>query len=87
LHGRCSSGGSSTPGVSLPAFAGSLILVSLGLTMVGMIQYRRQQREMHDQVRGILAEYMPLDENQKHPNDTSMGIPDTDETELEFTIS
>jgi hypothetical protein len=87
LHGRCSSGGSSTPGVSLPAFAGSLILVSLGLTMVGMIQYRRQQREMHDQVRGILAEYMPLDENQKHPNDTSMGISDTDETELEFTIS
>jgi hypothetical protein len=87
LGGRCSSGGSSTPGVSIPAFAGSLALVSLVLTLVGMIQYRRQQRQMHDQVRGILAEYMPLDDNQKHPNDTSMGIPDTEDNDLEFTIS
>jgi hypothetical protein len=39
---------------------------------------------MRNQVRGILAEYMPLDENQKQQGDTSIGIPDTDS---EFTIS
>jgi hypothetical protein len=86
MAGKCSSGGSSTPGVSIPAFAGSLALVSVIFAVVGMIQYRRQQLHMRNQVRGILAEYMPLDENQKNHNDTSMGIPDT-ETELEFTIS
>jgi hypothetical protein len=85
--GRCpgGGGGSSTPGISIPAFVVSLALVSVVLTLVGMIQYRRQQRHMHDQVRGILAEYMPLDENQKHPNDTSMGI--SDDAESTFTFS
>jgi hypothetical protein len=83
LDGYCADGGSSTPGVSIPAFAGSLALVSVIFALVGMITYRRQQLHMRNQVRGILAEYMPLDENQKQ-NDTSMGIPDND---LEFTIS
>jgi hypothetical protein len=84
LNGKCASGGSSTPGVSIPAFAGSLALVSFMFALVGVIQYRRTQLHMRNQVRGILAEYMPLDENQKQQGDTSMGIPDTDS---EFTIS
>lgn len=84
LDGGCSSGSTgAAPGVSIPAFAGSLMIVSVIFGVAGLIQYRRQQRHMRDQVRGILAEYMPLDSNQK-PLDTSMGIP---ETQSEFTIS
>jgi hypothetical protein len=89
LNGKCSAGsgggGSSTSGVSMPAFVGSLALVSVVLALVGMVQYRRQQRHMRDEVRGIMAEYMPLDENQKHPNDTSMEMSDTGESTFTFS--
>jgi hypothetical protein len=84
LSGTCSSGGTMQPGVSIPAFAGALALVSVAFALVGLIQYRRQQLHMRAQVRGILAEYMPLDENQKQQGDNSVGLEDTDS---EFTIS
>jgi hypothetical protein len=86
IDGVCSTGGTGqATGVSLPAFASSLLLITVVFTIGGLIQYRRQQRHMRDQVRGILAQYMPLDENQKREvEDNSVGIPDND---LEFTIS
>jgi len=70
-------------GVPLPWFAGVLTGVVVLFSCIGFIHYRRQQRYMRDQVRGILAEYMPMDENQKQ-TDTSVGIEDTDN---EFTIT
>ena len=43
----------------------SLFLVSAAFSGVGYWQYKKSQRQMRDQVRGILAEYMPLDEDGK----------------------
>lgn len=51
--------------VSMPVFAASLAAVVVCFSIVGLIQWQRSQRQMRAQVRGILAEYMPLDENQK----------------------
>ncbi len=62
--------------VSMPVFAASLVVVVACFSCVGLIQWQRSQRQMRAQVRGILAEYMPLDENQKvesvgfHEDDT-----------------
>jgi len=43
----------------------SLFCVSGVFCGIGYWQWKRSQRQMRDQVRGILAEYMPLDENGK----------------------
>lgn len=49
--------------VSVQVFAASLLAVVIIFSCVGMIQWQRSQRQMRAQVRGILAEYMPIDEN------------------------
>jgi hypothetical protein len=51
--------------VSVPVFATSLGAVVFCFGCIGLIQWQRSQRQMREQVRGILAEYMPLDENNK----------------------
>jgi hypothetical protein len=58
--GRCSSSGGGG-GVSTPVFVGSLLGITAFFSMLGYVVYRRQQQHMRDQVRGILAEYMPID--------------------------
>ncbi|GMH99026.1 hypothetical protein TrST_g8310 [Triparma strigata] len=50
--------------------SGATLVLSLLITVGvmgggGYVYYRRTQREMRDQVRGILAEYMPLDDGQE----------------------
>jgi hypothetical protein len=88
LGGHCPSGGLAGNGVSLTTFLGALFVLSLLFLCTGLVQYRRQQRYMRDQVRGIMAEYMPLDGNQRKPTDTSVGIEDDDRHgDLNFTIS
>lgn len=47
-------------GVSSLAFATSMLGLTLLFAIVGYIVYQRQQRRMRDEVRGILAEYMPV---------------------------
>lgn len=37
-------------------------MIGAVMAMIGMAYYRRSQRQMRDQVRSILAEYMPLDD-------------------------
>jgi len=49
--------------VSKTAFLGSVIALSGIFGLIGLIQYRRTQRKIREQVRGIVAEYMPLDKN------------------------
>jgi PA domain len=89
--GKCSAA-SGNGGVSLQTFVGALFALSGIFLCVGLVQYKRQQSYMRDQVRGILAEYMPLDERQRRAMDTSVGISDADSPhdghgDLQFTIS
>mmetsp|Transcript_6355 Transcript_6355/g.9659 ORF Transcript_6355/g.9659 Transcript_6355/m.9659 type:complete len:537 (+) Transcript_6355:2-1612(+) len=74
--GHCPGAPGSMDTVSVPVFAGALLSVVLCFSCVGIIQWQRQQMQMRSQVRGILAEYMPLDENNKVE---SAGIMDTDD--------
>ena len=71
------------PAVSVPVFLGAMIGITLVFTLAAYVMHQRQQRHMQAEVRGILAQYMPVDGTR--PNvDTSVGI---EETEGEFTIS
>lgn len=47
-------------GISTAAFAVSMVGITLVFGIVGYIVYRRQQLRMRAEVRGILAEYMPV---------------------------
>mmetsp|Transcript_13071 Transcript_13071/g.22212 ORF Transcript_13071/g.22212 Transcript_13071/m.22212 type:complete len:508 (+) Transcript_13071:1614-3137(+) len=51
--------------VSFPFFAGTMVVLVFIFACLGLIQWQRSQRQMREQVKGILAEYMPLDENNK----------------------
>jgi hypothetical protein len=62
--GRCQSGGGgSSGGVSSGFFAFSMLTVVAVFTAMGAYQYQRTREQMRNEVRGILAEYMPLDDN------------------------
>ena len=81
VDGKCPD--DATGAVSTPVFAASLAGVVFCFGCIGLIQWQRSQRQMREQVRGIMAEYMPLDENNKVE---SAGIPmDDDDHEAEFT--
>jgi len=76
--GRCPGNGPENS-VSLPTFYGALAAVVGIFSCLGMIQWQRSQRQMRAQVRGILAEYMPLDENNKVE---SVGIPEDEDEDV-----
>lgn len=48
-------------GVSPHVFMGSILLISLVFGAAAFWHYRKTREEMREQVRGILAEYMPLE--------------------------
>ena len=48
--------------VSTPTFVLSLMFVSAAFAALGFWYYKRSQEEMRDHVRGILADYMPLED-------------------------
>lgn len=73
--GYCPGSGSPNS-VSVPVFAASLAGVVVCFGFMGLIQWQRSQRQMRAQVRGIMAEYMPLDENNKVDQ---VGIPDDED--------
>ncbi len=58
LDGYCASQSS---GVSHAVFIGTMVGMSVLFAVVLLIQYRRSKRQIRQQVRGIIAEYMPLD--------------------------
>ncbi|GMI04279.1 hypothetical protein TrRE_jg5017 [Triparma retinervis] len=60
-------------GVSTGTLVGSLLFTVGIMGGAGFVYYRRQQAEMRDQVRGILAEYMPLDDDGLSTQLTSKG--------------
>ena len=63
--GKCH-GGKGGGGVSKNAFMGSIILLSCVFGGVAFWHYRKTREEMREQVRGILAEYMPLEGDDGH---------------------
>ena len=58
-NGGSSGGGG---GISTGTLVFSLLFTIGIMGAAGFVYYKRTQREMRDQVRGILAEYMPLDD-------------------------
>lgn len=62
VNGHCAGAAGA---VSVPVFAASMAAIVVIFGCIGVIQWQRSQRQMRAQVRGILAEYMPLDENNK----------------------
>lgn len=64
--GYCSNSGSasssSTKGVSTHTFVTSMFMVCALFVGLGVWHYKKTREEMRDQVRGILAEYMPLED-------------------------
>lgn len=70
--------------VSMPVFAGTLAAVILCFGILGVVQHQRNQAQMRSQVRGIMAEYMPIDKNQSVE---SVGIPEDDDLDLQVEIS
>jgi len=75
--GKCTAGGPmGSGGVSPILFAGTIALF-LGFFVVACCQYRRSQLAMRSEVRGIMAEYMPIDKSQAMgDNDNSIGLTD-----------
>jgi hypothetical protein len=63
-EGHCPGSGS-MDAVSVPVFLGTLLGVTICFGCLGLIQWQRSQRQMRSQVRGILAEYMPIDANKQ----------------------
>lgn len=66
----CASTVKANNSVSTGMFATSMLALSAFFMCVGAIQYRRSQNAVRSQVRGIIAEYMPLDEE----NDINTAI-------------
>lgn len=68
--GRCSGSSSSSKssdsGVSSHTFASSMLLVIAVFAGLGVWHYKKTREDMREQVRGILAEYMPLEDNDVH---------------------
>lgn len=51
--------------VSTHSFFGWMILVIGGFSVLGVWYYKKTKEDMRDQVRGILAEYMPLEDSEE----------------------
>jgi hypothetical protein len=67
---RCSnpngSSSASADGVSTHTFVVSMLLVIAVFSVLGVWHYKKTREEMREQVRGILAEYMPLEDQGDH---------------------
>jgi len=84
IAGHCPGAVDSFDTVSFPVFMGTLAAVVLCFGCLGIIQWQRSQRQMRSQVRGIMAEYMPID---KSTTVESVGIPEDNEDDLQVEIS
>jgi hypothetical protein len=62
--GHCPGSGPPTF-IVMPVFALALPSVIFFFSCIGLIQWQQTQRQMRSQVRGILAEYMPIDKTKQ----------------------
>jgi len=61
LKGRCSNSGADSTGISKGTFAATIIGLCAVFGTAGFLHWRKTNQEMREQVKGILAEYMPLE--------------------------
>jgi hypothetical protein len=74
--------------VSTNAFIGSLMSVSLIFGIFGTFLYIRQQRQMREEVRGILKEYMPVQKNGMDANEFEFDTQlEQDDEDVEGTFT
>jgi hypothetical protein len=66
---------SSNGGISTSFFMFSMLMVVGFFTALGAWHYKRTRDDMREQVRGILAEYMPLEDNDGMDNGMMKGSP------------
>jgi hypothetical protein len=64
MVGHCRGAPGSGDAVSFSFFATSMIGIIVCFSILGFVQWKRQQAQMHSEVRGIMAEYMPIDPSQ-----------------------
>ena len=77
--GKCTAGGGGGGGVSPQIFSGTIGILVFVFCVFACCQYRRQQLAMRNEVRGIMAEYMPIDKSQATgDNDNSVGLTEDD---------
>jgi hypothetical protein len=62
--GNCSAKGMNGGGVSTHTFTMSMLFVIVLFSGLGAWHYKKTREDMRDQVRGILAEYMPLEDQE-----------------------
>jgi hypothetical protein len=63
--GQCPSDtGASADGISTNVLAASMLLMFVILVLMGTYHHRKRDAEIREQVRGILAEYMPLEDQE-----------------------
>lgn len=74
LNGRCPA---SAGTVGQGTFVGSLAGLTLSFSLLGVALYMRQQRQMKEQVRSMVKQYMPLD-LQNENVDTALEQDDSD---------
>lgn len=80
MVGHCASGGADS--VSMSFFAMSILGVIVVFSVLGFYQWKRQQDNMHAEVRGIMAEYMPIDPSQTIKTVGGIGDEDEDDTDI-----
>jgi len=64
--GVCKHQSGSSSGVSTHTFVTSMFMVVAIFAGLGVWHYKRTREDMRDQVRGILAEYMPLEDQEEN---------------------
>lgn len=82
-NGKCpskNSGGGD--GVPIHIFASILVILLCCFLLAAYIQHRRQERQMRDEIRGIVQEYMPVSVAAARGG-TSMGIPQDEDDVLD----
>merc|ERR1712157_128886 len=62
-NGKCPAGSSTTSGVPFHTYVISMVIIATAIGLVAFVYYRKSQEQMREQVRGILAEYMPLEDH------------------------
>jgi hypothetical protein len=68
-------GGSEKKGVSKKVFAMSLLSVCIVFGAAGYLHWKKTRDDMREQVRGILAEYMPLEGGDDDNNENRPDLP------------
>lgn len=74
VKGYCTGGSGGSKKVSMHFYILSLLAIVASLSFAGIFYYRKSQEDMREQVRGILAEYMPLEDQEGDGTDVNPAM-------------